>query len=41
MLTVYMLIVKIMFHSYFERQTDEVLISDNVHFPGFEITASL
>ena len=30
-----------MFHSYFERKSDEVLTFDIVHFLNFEISASL
>ena len=30
-----------MFHSYFERKNDKVLIFNIVHFPNFEISASL
>ena len=30
-----------MFHSYFERNYDKVLIFNIVHFPNFEISASL
>ena len=29
-----------MFHVYFERKNDKVLIFNNVHFPNFEISAS-
>ena len=28
-----------MFHSYFERKNDKVLIFDIVYFPNFEISA--
>ena len=30
-----------MFHSYFERKNDKVLTFNTVHFPNFEISASL
>ena len=30
-----------MFHSYFERKYEKVLTFDIVHFPNFEISASL
>ena len=30
-----------MFHSYFERKHDKVLTFNIVHFPNFEINASL
>ena len=30
-----------MYHSYFERKDDKVLTFDIVHFPNFEINASL
>ena len=29
-----------MFHSYFERKSDKVLSSNNVHFLNFEISAA-
>ena len=30
-----------MFHSYFERKNDKVLISNIIYSPNFEISASL
>ena len=33
--------LKFMFHSYFERIYDKVLTFNIVHFPNFEISASL
>ena len=30
-----------MFHSYFERKNDKILTFNIVHFPNFEINASL
>ena len=30
-----------MFHSYFERKNDKILTFNVVHFPNFEISASL
>ena len=32
-----LLIVKFMFHSYFERKNDNLLAFNIVHFPNFEI----
>ena len=32
---------KPMFHSYFKRKSDKVLIFNIVHFPNFEVSASL
>ena len=36
-----LLIVKFMFHCYFERKNDKVSTFNIVHFPNFEINASL
>ena len=33
--------ILLMYHSYFERKDDKVLTFDIVHFPNFEINASL
>ena len=35
-----LLIVKFVFHSYFERKNDRLLTFNIVHFPNFEISAS-
>ena len=37
----YICFIVFLFHSYFERKIDKILTLDIVHFPNFEINASL